>query len=306
MMLSRGPVPGVAVSNPRDAIERVSQEVGHCFVSCRRLDGPGSFTAREHEVVPIASMYKVLLALEVADAFDAGELRPDTTLRVSVEQHSPGGLGLNQLAHPVEIALADLLYLSLALSDNTASDLLLSHVGLDVLHTRARALGLTTVHVVGGCQTLLRNAGEDFGYTSDAAAVAGDWEPPTDAADLALDRTTRASMADLVELGSLLASEQAARPGACGMVRDLMARQVWTSRFAAAFPLDVWTRATKTGTLSPWRGEFGVLTRHDGVQVVLAVMLRQHHAETPDAVADQAVATVAQNAVAMTLDNGSI
>lgn len=278
--------------------------MGTCFVSCRRLDGPGSFTVREHEVVPIASMYKVLLALEVADAFASGELRPETRIHVSAEQHTPGGLGLNQLSYPAEISLADLLYLSLALSDNTASDLLLSYVGLDALHARARALGLTTVQVVGDCQTLLRNAGEDFGYASEAAAVAADWAPRTDAADLVLDRTTRASMADLVQLGSLLALEQAARPEACGVVGDLMARQVWMSRFAAAFPLDAWTRTAKTGTLAPWRGEFGVLTRRDGVQLAVAVMLRQHHCGTPDAVVDQAVATVAHSAVALVLDDG--
>nr|WP_281353635.1 serine hydrolase [Phytoactinopolyspora mesophila] len=277
--------------------------MGTCFVSCRRLDSPGSFAVRDRDVVPIASMYKVLVALEVADAFASGALLPSARVTVGAEQHSVGGLGMNEFAHPVEISLVDLLYLSLAWSDNTASDLLLSYVGLDALHARARALELETMQVVGGCRTLLRNAGEDFGYLTETAAAAADWDPPTDTADLKLNRTTRASMADLVQLGSLLASEQAAQPDACRVVSDLMTRQISKSRFAAAFPDDSWTRISKTGTLAPWRGEFGLLTRNDGAQLALAVVLRQHHAATPDAIVDQAIADVARSAVAVIVDN---
>lgn len=294
---------GSAVRDPGKAIERVSREVGTCYVSCRRLDGPGAFAVAEREVVPIASMYKVLLALEVADAFESGKLGPDARLRVRKEQHSPGGLGLNQLTHAVDISLMDLLYLSLALSDNTASDLLLSYVGLDALHARAEALGLATVRTVGDCRSLLRQAGEDFGYPSEEAAAAADWAPPSDTADLVLNRTTRACMADLVELATLLAAGKAAQPQACSVVGDLMARQVWITRFAAAFPADAWTRTTKTGTLAPWRGEFGVVTRRDGVQLAVAVVIRQHHYDIAEAVVDHAIATVAHSAVELALNN---
>jgi beta-lactamase class A len=285
-------------------IKQASRDVGTFYVACRRLDGPGSFGLRETEVVPIASMFKVLLALEVAEAFGRRDLLPDAQLRLTAEQHSPGGQGLNQFTHPVTVSMADLLYLSLAWSDNTASDVLLAHVGLDALHARAKALGLETVHVVGSCRTLLRNAGEDLGYVSDADAVEADWAPTTDAADLVLERTTRASTADLARLGSLLALERAARPEACRLVRDLMRRQVWTTRFAGAFPPPSWTRAAKTGTLQPWRGEFGVLARHDGVQLAAAVVVRQDRSGMPDADVDRAVGAVARSAAGLALHDG--
>lgn len=284
------------------AIEQASWDVGAWYVAARRVDGPGSFGLRDDEVVPIASAFKVLLALEVADAFARGDLRPDAEVRVTAAQHCPGGAGLNRFAHPATIALADLLYLCLALSDNTASDLLLERVGVDALHARAAALGLETLRIVGSCRALLRNAGEDFGYATEADAVGADWAPTTDAADLVRERTTRASAADLVRLASLLASEQAARPEACRLVRELMRRQVWTSRFAAGFCAPDWTRAAKTGTLQPWRGEFGVVTRHDGVRVAVAVIVRQHRLDTPDAVVDAAVGAVARSAVGLALE----
>jgi beta-lactamase class A len=282
-------------------IEQASREVGTVYVACHRVDGRGSFGLRDAEVVPIASMFKVLLALEVADAFARRELRPEAQFWVTAEQHCPGGPGLNRFTHPMTISMADLLYPCLAWSDNTACDLLLELVGLDALHARAEALGLESVRVVGSCRTLLRNAGEDLGYASEAEAVNADWTPPTDAADLVLERTTRACAADLVRLANLLALERAASPEACRLVRGLMRRQVFTARLAGAFSPPGWTVAGKTGTLQPWRGEFGVVARRDGVQLAVAVVVRQHRLDTPVAVVDRAVGAVGRSAAELAL-----
>jgi beta-lactamase class A len=293
----------VTATDHAAAIEQASRDVGSFYAAARRLDAPGSFGLREDEVVPIASTFKVLLALEVADRFVSGELRPDTQLLITPEQQCPGGAGLNRFTRPVSVSLANLLCLCLAISDNTASDLLLELVGLDAVHARAEALGLETVHVVGSCRALLRNAGEDYGYATEAEAIEADWAPQTDATELVLERTTRASMKDLAQLASLLAGEQAARPQACRRVREAMRRQVWASRFAAGFSPPVWTRAGKTGTLGPWRGEVGIVTRHDGVQLAVAVMVRQHRVDLADAVVDAAVGTVARSAVELALQS---
>jgi beta-lactamase class A len=242
-------------------------------------------------------MYKVLLAVEVAAAFSAGRLRPESQLTITPAQRSAGGTGLNQFAYPSAIALRDLLFLALAWSDNTASDILLDLVGLDSVQARARRLDLATVTIVGGCRTLLSRAGTDFGYASDAEAAANGWRPTTEQPDVSLERTTRASPADLVQLGQLLADGRAAQPQACRLVRDLMARQAWKTRFADAFPEPSWVRHTKTGSLSPWRGEFGILSRSDGLRVSLAVVLRQHDPWTPDSVVDAAIRDAAVEAV---------
>jgi beta-lactamase class A len=288
----------------RATIDQASQGIGTFYVACRRLDAPGQYNLRDEDVVPIASMFKTLLALEVAEAFAKGTLRPETQVEVTPEQHTPGGLGLNQFSYPATVTLKDLLYLSLAWSDNTASDVLLALVGLDALHSRAETLGLETVRVVGDCRTLLRNAGEDFGYLSEAAAAEAEWVPTFDTADLVLERTTRASVGDLAQLGKLLALGRAASPQACAFVSELMQRQIWTYRFARSFPSSQWTRASKTGTLSPWRGELGVVTRRDGAQVAIAVVVRQHSASTVDEVVDSAVSAVASNAVELALAAG--
>ncbi|PZF86727.1 serine hydrolase [Jiangella anatolica] len=270
---------------------------GTFHVAAERLDRPGSYGLRDGVVVPIASMYKVLLALEVAEAFDRGRLRPDAPCVVTPGEHTPGGAGLNRFAHPASVSLRDLLYLALAWSDNTASDVLLERVGLDAVNDRAARLGLDSVQVIGGCRLLLRRAGEDLGYPTEDAAVAADWTPRTDDADLRLDRTTRGSAADLARLAGLLARDRAASPAACRLVRDLMRRQVWTARFTRGFPKPDWVVTSKTGTLSPWRGEFGVLERADGAAVAVAVVVRQSAAATPADVVDRAVGAAARDAV---------
>lgn len=289
------------MTDPLAQIERADAEIGRFHVVAIRLDEPGSFLRRENEVVPIASMFKVLLALEVAEAFVCGRLDASSLVDVTPDRHSPGGIGLNQFAHPVRLSLYDLLYLSLALSDNTASDLLLDRVGVGALHARAQALNLTTMSVMGDCRQLLAAAGRDLGYATSAEAEVADWTPPSDTADFVLERTTRASMTDLANLATLLAAGRAASPRACQLVTELMARQIWTTRFASSFVQPEWTLFSKTGTLSPWRGEVGVVTREDGARVALAVAVRQHHAGASEAVVDGAVATVAANAVALAL-----
>lgn len=276
---------------------RQSEHIGAFFVAVERLDRPGSAGLRSADVVPIASMYKVLLALEVAAAFSRGELRPDMRCIVSPREHTPGGPGLNQFAHPAVVSLRDLLYLSLAWSDNTASDVLLERVGVDAVNDRASKLGLDSLRVVGGCDVLLRRAGEDLGYETESAAVEADWAPRTDDADLCLERTTRGSAADLARLAALIAQDRAASPAACGLVRDLMRRQVWTARFARGFPTTSWAMASKTGTLTPWRGEFGVLERNDGVKAAIAVVVRQSRAATPADVVDREIGAVARAAM---------
>jgi hypothetical protein len=49
--------------------------------------------------------------------------------------------------------------------------------------------------------------------------------------------------------------------------------------------------------LSPWRGEFGIIARRDGLRLSLAVILRQHHPATPDSVVDATIRDAAVAAV---------
>lgn len=286
-----------AESDLRDQIEAADTQVGRFYISAHCLDGPGAFAVREREAVPIASMYKVLLALEVAERISTGVLDPHELIAVDPVNHTPAGVGLNQFRWPAYVARADLIHLALAWSDNTASDLLHGDVGTQALMLRAARLGLGSVSVIGDCRTLLGNAGEDLGYSSAQQAEAADWAPPSDASDLDRTRTSVASAHDLTTLAEALATDSAASPAASSLVRRSMKEQVWTSRFGRAFPSPPWHRCSKTGTLPPWRGEFGIVWANR-MRVAVCVILRQASATTTEEQLDSAVASVAAQVVA--------
>lgn len=94
-----------AESDLRDQIEAADTQVGRFYISAHRLDGPGAFAVREREAVPIASMYKVLLALEVAERISTGVLDPHELIAVDPVNHTPAGVGLNQFRWPAYVAV---------------------------------------------------------------------------------------------------------------------------------------------------------------------------------------------------------
>lgn len=266
---------------------------GRFFVDCREIDGPRRYSLDGDAVVPIASMYKVVLALEVADRIASGDLDADELIVIEPHEHTPAGEGLNHFSRPAAITRPDLMYLALAWSDNTASDVLLREVGVEAVHARARQVGLSHFSLVGDCRTLLNFAGEDLGYPCEDAAAQADWAPRLDDDDLALHRTNTATPAELSHLAVMLQQDAAAHPAACRMVRDAMAQQVWRARFGTAFPAPRWRLASKTGTLPPWRGEFGIV--QDGLsQLAITVIVRQHRAAATDVEIDQQVSLVAR------------
>ena len=76
-------------------------------------------------IFPVASLVKVPLAVAVLDRTSAGKL--DGAMAVEVPPSPPTSgfeAGLSQFRHPARIAVDDLLYLSVAISDNPAAEAL--------------------------------------------------------------------------------------------------------------------------------------------------------------------------------------
>lgn len=75
--------------------------------------------------LPSASLVKVPLALATLERVRRGELDGATVLDVAPGRvTTPGPTGLSRFRHPARIAIDDLLYLSICLSDGTAADAL--------------------------------------------------------------------------------------------------------------------------------------------------------------------------------------
>lgn len=105
-------------------------------ISVDRLPGtlayavPGVGEQRADEVLPLASVGKVLLLASVARGFASGDLDPDEPLELQDQDYCAGS-GLLIKLSVRRWTLSDLARLTAAVSDNTATNALLRRVGLD-------------------------------------------------------------------------------------------------------------------------------------------------------------------------------
>jgi beta-lactamase class A len=239
--------------------------------------------------VVVASVFKVLVALEFYAQADSGVLDPTQPMTLSPDAHTAGPTGISGFVDPVHISLRDLCRMMMSVSDNTATDTLLSVVGLDRVNARARTCGCASTVVESNLRDLIDGMAVDIGFASYAellAAQSGALGPEarsksTDAARIdactALDptRTSRSTPRDMTRLLSAIWKDEAASPGSCANVRNVMAQQVST-RLGRALP-DGATLAAKTGSLfGRVRNEIGVITHADGRAFAAAVFTRAH------------------------------
>jgi beta-lactamase class A len=162
----------------RVAIERVTRELPGTFAVCaERLDrdAPGPWDASEgasdatrlawndERVFPAASVIKIAVALEVLCAIAEGSLSAAEPLVVREEDKVVGSGVLAALEPELRLPVADVLYLAMAISDNTAANLLVDRVGVDAVNVRLAGLGLATTRLAG---RIFREGGESSKTTA--------------------------------------------------------------------------------------------------------------------------------------------
>jgi beta-lactamase class A len=259
------------------------------FLHAVELTGGREICVRADEPVVLASVFKILVALEFYDQSHSGALDPARRLRITPKMRTAGPTGISTFNDPVEMSLRDLCRLMMSVSDNTATDVLLAEVGLDRVNARARACGCHATTVESDLRTLIDGIGANLGFADYAQllmAQSGALGPEArerghDAVRIdscaALDptRTTRSTPREMSRLLTAIWKDEAAGPQACADLRAVMAQQV-SSRLARALP-DRATIAAKTGSLlGRIRNEVGVITHADGRAFAVSVFTRAH------------------------------
>lgn len=261
------------MSDPADRIRATFAAVGARGVlhACD-LDAP----SREIGVdaghrVPLASTVKLLVAVAVLRAVDAGRLDAAQRVRVRADR-TPGPTGLGAMRDPVSMSVRDLLLLMLTVSDNAAADVLHDLAGDENVQGVASDLSLRSVEVHGRVRDFVTSIPHDLGVAAADVPVAlaqDDARSRLSALDPA--RTTAGSMRDLTRLLRAVWRDEAASPAACADLRRMLALQVWPHRIAAGFPEDDVAVSGKTATLPGLRGEVAVVEGPDGPGVAVAV-----------------------------------
>ncbi|ASU84229.1 serine hydrolase [Nocardiopsis gilva YIM 90087] len=254
---------------------------------------------RADEQVVIASIFKVLLVLEFARQVEAGQLDPTERVLIGAADRL-GGWGTAGCSDDVEMSLRDLAYSAMSVSDNTAADLLMRRVGLDIVQILAQELGMRRTRVIGGPRQLLETMLADAGARDDAefARIFPTLSEERVRAMRVLDpaHSTSSTAREVTDLMAMIWRDEAGPARACAAVREYMHRQIFWTRLASGFPPEVRV-AAKTGTLPGLHMEAGVAEYPDGGRYAMAVFARTRDLATRRIDIDLAMGRAARAAV---------
>jgi beta-lactamase class A len=90
-----------------------------------------------------ASTVKIPLMIEIYRMIDRDELALDDVFRLERSDKTPGSGVLTHMHAGIELTLADILYLMMSISDNTATNYLIDLAGFSAVNTTMQELGMT-------------------------------------------------------------------------------------------------------------------------------------------------------------------
>jgi N-acyl-D-amino-acid deacylase len=260
---------------------------GPVGVSAVHLETGRRVSLRGDESFPMASTYKVPIAVQLLARVDAGELSLDQTLTLRPRDLHPGSGTLSELfTRPgVSLSIRNLLELMLLISDNSATDLLLEAAGGAAAVTdRMRTLGIEGIDVSRPTVRLIADfwgvalpdesqwrpeglaaLGEAVGSDERKAAAARFDSDPR-------DTSTPDAMANLL---GRIARRELHRPESAALLLDILKRcQTGEARLKGILPAGT-TVAHKTGTIGGSTNDVGIVTLPQGAgHVALAVFIR--------------------------------
>ena len=128
----------------REVVDVVSrmETVGTVGVSLIAPDG-ARWSHRGDRRFKAASVVKVPLMVEVYRRADRGELRLDDTYVLTAGDKAEGSGVLLHLHAGLVLTVEDLVYLTMSISDNTATNVLIRRVGMAAVNATIRDLGMT-------------------------------------------------------------------------------------------------------------------------------------------------------------------
>jgi len=123
---------------------------GKVGVAAIHLESGREVVLNRGEPFPMASTYKVPIAVQLLTRVDSGAFRLDSMITIQPSDLHPGSGTLTQLFNDpgVSLSVRNLLELMLLISDNSATDMMLRTAGGGAaVNARSRALGVTGVSV---------------------------------------------------------------------------------------------------------------------------------------------------------------
>lgn len=221
------------------------------------------------EFFPMASAYKVPIAVTLLDRIDRGQDQFERLVTLEKSDYHPGSGTLTALFNPpgfnapgVALSLRHLLELMLLISDNSATDVLLREVGgADAVNARLKALGVEGIRIDGPTITMIRESRDRMkNYLAD----------PKDGA-------TPDGMAQLL---AKIHRREALSPASTDLLLDILRRcETGRARLSGLLPAGTVVRH-KTGTLNGVANDIGYIELPNGAgTVAIAVFVKESASE---------------------------
>jgi beta-lactamase class A len=254
----------------------------------------------------VASLVKVPLAMAVLERVATGAIDPARRLRVGPGDPAlvdrPGPPGTGRFRHPVDVAVEDLLYLAVSLSDSTAADELFGLVPPAEVGAYLAAVGVEGIevrHPVGDLNaTPAERLDATEGHLAHRLAIGtGTADGGHAVAQLDLTRASTATataLADLLEALWAPTGDSPVRPEVARRVRSLLGLNVMRQRLATELASDAARWSSKTGTLLNERHEAGVVEHDDGGVLAVVALTRSRVPAVVQPVAEAEMAAVAR------------
>jgi beta-lactamase class A len=294
----------VSAQTPSDpALPRLEREIarlakgagGVVGVSAIHLETNRRVSLNGVERFPMASTFKVPIAVQLLTRVDKGELRLDQMIQLQPNDLHPGSGTLTDLFNKPGLALSvrNLLELMLLISDNSATDVCLRLAGgPEAVTARMREIGISGIDVnrstarliadfVGITQAVPETEWSPLQFEKLAEAVKPE-EGKAAAARFDKDPRDTAMPDAMVTLLARIYRKDLLKSESAELLLDIMRRcRTGDARLKGLLPLGTEV-AHKTGTIGGTANDIGIVTLPDDAgHVAIAVFVKASDKETP-------------------------
>ncbi|HEY7913825.1 MAG TPA: class A beta-lactamase [Blastocatellia bacterium] len=314
LSIATGPWSVNAQERAGDALQRLEREVtrlsklsgGAMGVTAIHLETGRRVSLNGAEAFPMASAFKVPIAVQLLTRVDQGEIGLDQMVEIKQSDLHPGSGTLTELFNKPGVALSvrNLLELMLLISDNSATDIALRLAGGPAAVTaRMRALGCEGIRVDRSTAVLIgdwlgvANLPPEEKWTPATWMLLAAAVKPEDRAAAAKrfdadprDTSTPDAMARLLER---IQRKDLLKQNSGELLLDILRRcKTGEARLKGLLPQGT-VVAHKTGTIGGTTNDVGIITLPDGAgHVAIAVFVKASEKEIP--ARERAIAEVAR------------
>lgn len=296
------------------ALTRLEQQIdyvahvtdGVTGASAVHIETGRSVSLRGAEAFPMASAFKLPVAVQILSLVDEGKLTLDKMVSLTPPDLHPGSGRLTELFfHPgVSLSIANLMELALVISDNTAADILLREAGGPAAVTaRMRAIGLHGIRIDRSTAVLIsdwqgaKNLPPESQWTRELWDKLYDAVPERDHMRARRAETSdpkdTATPDDMTLLLLRLWKREILTPPSAAILLDILDRcQTGKSRIKGLLPQST-SVAHKTGSLGGVANDVGFITLPgDAGHVALSVFTKG--SARPEEVSERAIAEISR------------